>query len=82
MKNGLLDWPTILQVFHHDPFEEFRGDAVVPDAFRINHEDRSIPADAKAGSLSALHARRPEEQSFPLQQARQLGKERAPASIR
>ena len=81
MEYGLVDRTTSLEVFYHDPFEEFRRDMTVPDAFRINDDDRSTTADAQAGRFAALDSRRTEEQSLAFEKAGQLRIERATTAI-
>lgn len=71
MKDPLLDDPSPAQMLDHDPLEKRRGDPVIPDPFRVHHDDRSALADPKAGRLTALHPPRSEQQPFPLEQRRQ-----------
>lgn len=73
MENGLRDRLAVLQVFDNDALEQFWSYSRIPDPFRINDYDRPIGADAEAWCFSALHALRPEQKIFALQQ---LGEKR------
>ena len=44
-----------------DSLKQLRRYSVIPDSFRIYDDDRTLGADAEAGSFSALHAPGSEE---------------------
>jgi hypothetical protein len=69
-------------VLDHDALEERGGHAGVPDALGIYDDDRSTGAHAEARRLSALDARRPEEEPFALEQPRQQRVERSSFTVR
>lgn len=68
MEYSFLDYAAVLEVLYHDPLEEVRCHAGVPDTFGIHHHDGSSLANAKAGSLATLYPIRSEQQPFALQQ--------------
>jgi hypothetical protein len=41
------------EVFLNDPVKAFGGDVAVPDTIGVNHEDRSLGADAEALGFGA-----------------------------
>ena len=82
MKHRLLHHAPVAQVLDDDALEERRGDARVPDAFRVHDDDRAAGADAEARGLAALHAARAEQQPLPLEEAGEGRVERAPFAVR
>lgn len=68
MKDGLLDGSSVAKVLHDNSLEKLWRNAGVPDALRIDDDDGSASADAKAGRLSALHTAGAEQEVFALEQ--------------
>ena len=81
MENRLVDGATALQVLDNNPVQQLRRDTRIPDPVRIHHHNRTSCADAEARRLATFHSRWPEEQSFALQQACELGIECASTTI-
>src|SRR5688500_1540654 len=77
MEDGLFDRPPALEMLHYDPLEQFRRDTGVPDALRIDHNDRPAGADAEARRLTAFLVRWTEQEILALEKARQLRVEAA-----
>lgn len=71
MKNRLFDRPAVSKVLDDDPLEEIGRHPPVPDAVRIDHDNRSTGAYAEAGRFAALDSTGPEKESFTLQQVRE-----------
>lgn len=59
-------------MFNNDFLEKLRSYSTVPDAFRINDNDRASAAYAKAGSFAALYARRTEQEIFAFEKGCKL----------
>ena len=72
VKNRLFNWLPAFQVLDYNSLEQLRCDVGVPDPFRIDDDDRTIAADAEAGSLASLYARGAEQQILALQQLGEL----------
>jgi len=68
VKNSLINRLPALEVLDDYSLEQRRRDVRIPDAFRIDDDDRSIAAHAQTWSLTALHAPRAEEQILSLQE--------------
>src|SRR5450759_705551 len=81
VKNRLIDRLPALEVLHDDSLQQRWCDLGVPDSFRIHHDDRSVAADAEAGSLAALHALRTKEQIFALEKLGEQQIELAPPAV-
>jgi len=71
MEDRVRDWLPALQMLDHDSLKQSRSHSAVPDAIRINDDDRTITANAEAGRLSAFDTIGPEEKAFAVQQVRQ-----------
>jgi hypothetical protein len=82
MEHRLLHDPSLAKMLDHDPLQEFRCNARIPDALGVNHDDRSAGADAQARRLAALHAIRPEEEPFALEERREKIIELSAAALR
>ena len=59
---------AIPQMLDDDALEQLRRHASVPDALRVDDDDRPASAYAEARGLAPLHAARSEQKSFPLEQ--------------
>lgn len=70
MKHRLLDDAAIPQMFDDDPLEELRRDSRVPDALRIDDDDRAAGADAEAWRLPSLDAIGAEKEALALEKSR------------
>ena len=81
MKDRVLDDAPVAQMFNDDPFEEGRRDAGIPHPLGVHDDDRTGGADAEARCFAPLHATRPKEQSFALQQRRKQPVELPPRLI-
>lgn len=81
MKDRLLDDPAVAEVLDDDPFEQRGCHAGIPDAVRIDDDDRPPSAHAEAWRLSALDALRTEKKPFALQEYRKKAIQFAPAVI-
>jgi hypothetical protein len=66
MKNGFLDHSAVFQVLDDDPLQKLGRNSGVPDALRIDDDDRSSGADAEARSLASFDPRWPKQQVFAL----------------
>lgn len=66
MKNCLIDYMSVAQVFDHDPLEKLGRDLGIPDSFGVDDHNRATRAHAKTWSLATLHAIGTEEKSFAL----------------
>ena len=81
MKDRFVDRLPAFQVLDDDSLQQRRRYIGVPNALRIDDDNRSVAADTEARRLASLHARRTEEQVFPRQK---LGEQRiklSPAAI-
>ena len=65
-----------------DSLEQCGGHAGVPHALGVDDDDRTARAHAETGRLATLHATRPEEEPFALEQAREQRVERSSLAIR
>src|SRR5665647_2589338 len=65
-----------------DPLEQRRRHPGVPDAFRVDDDDRSACTYTETWRLSALHAARTEEQALALEQACEFRVQHAPFPVR
>jgi hypothetical protein len=68
MKDRFVDRLSTLEVLDDDSLQQRRRYIRVPNAFRIHDNNRSVAAHAEARRLASFHARRTEEQIFPLQE--------------
>jgi len=59
-------------VLDDDALEQLRRNSRIPDTFGIDDDDRSAGAYTKTGSLTTFYPRGSEEQSFPLEQRREM----------
>jgi len=66
MKDCLIDYVSVAQVFYDNALEKIRCDLGVPDSFGINDNNRTTRTHAKAWSLATLHAIGTEKKSFAL----------------
>jgi hypothetical protein len=67
VKNRFFHGVTTFQVLDDDSLEQRRRYAAVPDALRVNDNDRTLAANAKTRSFSAFYPTRSEEQALSLQ---------------
>jgi hypothetical protein len=67
VKNRFGNRDAVPEMLHDDSLEERGSYSVIPDAFGVDHDDRSPAADTEAGSLTALHPARAEEKALALQ---------------
>jgi len=82
VKYGVLHNLTILEMLDDDSLENRRSYTSVPDAIRINDDDRPARADAEARRLSALHPRWTEEQTLALKKRRKVRIQSTAFSVR
>jgi len=68
MKDGFVDRPSTFQVLDDDSLQQPRRYIGVPNALRIDDDNRPVAADTEARRLASLHACRTEEQIFPRQE--------------
>jgi hypothetical protein len=81
VENGVLDHSTVTQMLGDDPFEEFGGHVGVPDALRIDGDNRPLFTDAKARRFGPFDAIRVEEEIFALEQPGELTVNGATATV-
>ena len=81
MEYRFLDDASVTQVLHHDPFEQLRRDAGIPDTLRVHHDNWPASAHAQTGRFTSLHAPRAEQEPFTLKEARELCVQHAPFPI-
>lgn len=63
---------SVPQVLRHDPLQKLTGHAAVPDAFGIHDDHGTTRTHTETRCFAALYTARPEQQTFPLEQARKL----------
>jgi hypothetical protein len=68
MKYRLGYGVSILEVLDDNALQQRGSHARIPDAFRINDDDRTFGAHTEAWCLAAFHPLWSEEKIFPLQQ--------------
>jgi len=68
MKDRFVDRLPAFQVLDDDSLQQRRRYIGVPNALRIDDDNRSVAADTEARRLASLHACRTEEQIFPRQE--------------
>jgi hypothetical protein len=64
MKHRFINWSPVSQVLDHNPFEQLWRDTRVPDAFRIDNDNRAAGADSEARRFAAFHPRGTKKKSF------------------
>ncbi len=77
MKDGLLDWISMLEMLNHDALQQLGRHSSIPYAFRIHDDDGTGSTDTETRRLSPFHSLWPEEKIFALQK---LGEQRVDLS--
>jgi hypothetical protein len=67
MKDGLVDWISVLEMLYYDALQQLGRHSRIPHAFRIYDDDGTGGADTQTRRLATLHSLWPEEQIFALQ---------------
>ena len=73
MKDGLLDWISMLEMLYHDALQQLGRHSRIPYAFRIHDDDGTGSTDSETRRLTTLHPPWSEEKIFALQK---LGEQR------
>jgi hypothetical protein len=66
MKNRLCDRPAVAEVLDHDPLQQSRCHAPIPDGIRIDDHNRAAGTNTKTRCFSAFHSAGSEQESFPV----------------
>ncbi len=67
MEYRFADHPAVLQVLDDNAFQQLGGDSGVPDAFRIDNENRASGAHAQAWRFTAFYPSRAKEKASTIE---------------
>lgn len=81
MENRGLDDLSTAEVLDDDPLEQLRGHAGVPDAVRVDDDDRAAGADTETGRLAPLYPGGSEQEALPPQESGQQLIQHAPLPV-
>lgn len=68
MKDGFINYLTILEMLNDNPLEQLGSDVGVPHALGINHDNGTATAYAEAWGFAPFDPRWSEEEVLPLKQ--------------